>query len=637
MAVECPTKLFYTRKSKYEDIMENNEFMAMLAEGGFQVGALSKALYPEGVEVAEKDNLKAIEITQALLKSDNITIFEPAIQFGPYLVRVDIFVKNGNRFDLIEVKAKSYHSKESNFRGKRGGIEKSMKPYLQDVAFQKWVMQQAMPSALIRTFLMMPDKSKVAPINGINQIFKIKPDRTVDVRMPAGIDLYVIAQNLLYKLPVDEFTEEILSSPLHFGGGELAFQDACSSWAEAYAADRKIAPVIGAYCGQCQFKSSEDFSKSGFHECWKQANNWTDQDFEDGTVLDLWNSRKKQKFIESNRLKLTDINKSDLLKDDEDDEAGISGLTRGQRQALQVSEIPSDYDGGGFYFDKALYQVIKSEWRYPFHLIDFETSAVALPFYEGMRPYESVAFQFSHHILHENGKVEHIGEFLCVEPGEFPNYEFARALKNDLDKDQGSVFMWSHHENTILNSILRQLSEDPSPPIDAKELIAFIMTITKGGDREMVDLCKLAEKAFFHVDTKGSSSIKKVLPAVLKVSPKLREFYSKPIYGNADGFSSKNFTNMSWLNENGLVDPYAILKKYAGELLPDGAKESEEGETSVIADGGAATTAYSRLQFEDLNKQSRARIKEAMLRYCELDTLAMVMVLQGWEEALMND
>jgi hypothetical protein len=636
LAVECPTKLFYTGKPAYEDVMANNEFMAMLAEGGFQVGELSKALYPNGIEVTERNNLKAIAITEELLKSDCITIFEPAIAFGNYLVRVDILVKNGNHFDLIEVKAKSYDSVKSSLRGKRGGIETGMKPYLQDVAFQKWVLQQAIPSASISTFLMMPDKSKIAPIDGINQIFKINQNRSVNVRVPVDTDLKAIAQNILYKLPVDEFTQEILNSPLQFAGGEMPFAEACNTWALAYAEDRKIQPIIGAYCGQCQFKSNENAIRSGFHECWKQANNWTDTDFVKGTVLDLWNSRKKQKFIDSKRLKLTDIKTSDLLKDDEDAEAGINGLTRGQRQALQVGPIPEDYDCGGFYFDKPLYQVTKSEWKYPYHLIDFETSAVALPFYKGMHPYEAVAFQFSHHTLDSNGKVEHIGEFLCVEPGVFPNYEFARALKNDLERDDGSVFMWSHHENTILSTILRQLADDPSPPVDAKELMAFIMSITKGGDREMIDLCKLAEKSFFHSDTKGSNSIKKVLPAILKISPKLRLLYSKPIYGNAKGMSSKNFIDMAWLDANGQGDPYAILKKYAGDLLPAGAKESEEGETSIIADGGAATTAYSRLQFEDINQEGRDRIKEAMLRYCELDTLAMVMVLQGWDEAIQN-
>ena len=41
--------------------------------------------------------------------------------------------------------------------------------------------------------------------------------------------------------------------------------------------------------------------------------------------------------------------------------------------------------------------------------------------------------------------------------------------------------------------------------------------------------------------------------------------------------------------------------------------------------------AYARLQFEDLNKEARLRITDSLLRYCELDTLAMAMVVQAWD------
>jgi hypothetical protein len=41
--------------------------------------------------------------------------------------------------------------------------------------------------------------------------------------------------------------------------------------------------------------------------------------------------------------------------------------------------------------------------------------------------------------------------------------------------------------------------------------------------------------------------------------------------------------------------------------------------------------AYARLQFEDLGDEARLRIKDSLLRYCELDTLAMVMVVQAWD------
>ena len=46
--------------------------------------------------------------------------------------------------------------------------------------------------------------------------------------------------------------------------------------------------------------------------------------------------------------------------------------------------------------------------------------------------------------------------------------------------------------------------------------------------------------------------------------------------------------------------------------------------------GGAALTAYQRLQFEEIDSQERDRLQTALLKYCELDTLAMVMVWQAW-------
>ena len=38
LAVECPTKLYYTGKSEYANTNNENEFLAMLADEGFQVG-----------------------------------------------------------------------------------------------------------------------------------------------------------------------------------------------------------------------------------------------------------------------------------------------------------------------------------------------------------------------------------------------------------------------------------------------------------------------------------------------------------------------------------------------------------------------------------------------------------------------
>lgn len=636
LAVECPTKLFYTRKpTEYKDSMADDEFMAMLAEGGYQVGELAKKRYPSGVEIHETDHAIAESKTLALLQQENVVLFEPAIRVGKFFIRIDILVKKGNEFELIEVKAKSYNSATPEIEAARGNVSSGMLPYIQDVAFQTWVLRQAIPNADIRSFLMMPDKSINAPVDGVNQMFKITRNQGVVTKVPSVVDIKALGESLLAKVSVDRYVDIVLNEKLEYPGGPSSLADAAIKWAEAYEKDLKIAPVIGAHCGSCQFKNgSDDQLKSGFYECWKAATGISEQELKKGTVLDLWNFRRKAALIDRGSYKISQVLREDL--GDFEDEAGLNGLSRPQRQWLQVNGIPSDHPHEGFYLDDALVLHEMSKWNHPYHLIDFETSAVALPFHSDMHPYESVAFQFSQHILEADGSVSHANEFLCVEPGEFPNYAFARALKKALGNDNGTVFMWSHHENSILSAILKQLNEEANRPEDAEELSTFIKSLIKDGDRAMVDLCKFSEKVFFHPDTQGSNSIKKVLPAILKVSKKLQEIYSKQIYGAYEGIPSLNFTNHTWLTVNNgeVSDPYAVLKEYAEDLLPKGVNGEENGRASVIAAGGAAATAYARLQFEDLDAESRERIKSALLRYCELDTLAMVMVLQAWHDEI---
>ena len=134
----------------------------MLADGGFQVGELAKLMYPDGVDVKTKDVAAAITETSELLKRDAVTIFEPAIVHEGFLVRVDVLIKRGNVFEVIEVKAKSYSGDASEMVGARGGIKSNHLPYLQDVAFQKYVVQNAFPGSTVTAHLLMPDKSKTA-------------------------------------------------------------------------------------------------------------------------------------------------------------------------------------------------------------------------------------------------------------------------------------------------------------------------------------------------------------------------------------------------------------------------------------------------------------------------------------------
>ena len=46
-------------------------------------------------------------------------------------------------------------------------------------------------------------------------------------------------------------------------------------------------------------------------------------------------------------------------------------------------------------------------------------------------------------------------------------------------------------------------------------------------------------------------------------------------------------------------------------------------------------SAYESMQFEDLDDKIRNSIGKALLKYCELDTLAMVMIYEAWREDII--
>jgi hypothetical protein len=61
-------------------------------------------------------------------------------------------------------------------------------------------------------------------------------------------------------------------------------------------------------------------------------------------------------------------------------------------------------------------------------------------------------------------------------------------------------------------------------------------------------------------------------------------------------------------------------------------KRLVEAERSLLIDGGTAMMAYIREQSGTLSRDVQKKLRAELLSYCELDTLAMVIVLQGWLE-----
>ena len=652
LAMECPRKLFYTGK---EDVYKNKKiedtFLVALADGGHQVGELAKYYFPGGHDIKTLDKEKALNKTNELLKLENVIIYEAAICYKDFFIRTDILVKNGNNVELIEAKSKSGNSTTFNsfWNKNKNKITTEFEPYLQDVAFQKHVLSKAYPDFLITSFLIIVDKDAVCLTDGLNQKFKLikNEDNYNSVEVCSSLDSDDLANKILFRINVDEYCDHIYKENYTANNKLVSFESLIQFFADYYKRDENITCKPSSMCRKCEFKATRQDEKnglkSGFLECWKESFGLSSEEIRKGTILDIWylHYLKTKKFIEERRVTLSRVTESDISPKENKE----VGLSRSERQWLQVEKVQSN--DKSVYIDKESIAHEMNRWVYPLHFIDFETAIVPIPFNKGQHPYEMIAFQFSHHIVYENGRIEHKGEFISVEPGIFPNFNFIKALKKELENDNGTIFRYASHENTVLNVIHNQLKQNSSDVIDCEELCSFIKSITRSmgkpvegcnGDRSMVDMCKIVQNFYYDPATKGSNSLKYVLPAILNSSSYLKEKYSKPIYGAKGGISSLNYKDWVWveLDEKGrVIDPYKLLPRVFSDI-------SDEDNESLLSDiielnnGGIALTAYTKMQFTEMSDYERSAIEKALLKYCELDTMAMVMLYEGWKDFLKS-
>ena len=662
IALECPRRLYYAYDSNlYANQDLTDDFLISLAEGGFQVGELAKVYYgvkgDADIDVLGYD--EAVEKTKELFKNDTINIAEAAFRSGNLFVRADIVEKKGNDITLIEVKAKSWEPSEE-FIGKKGAVASDIRPYLYDVAFQKYVVIKALEELYpnekftVKARLMMADKSKVASVDGLNQMFRIckhenRSYAVADAKAWTEAAAVPEHERVLTAFDVDEYCDMIIAGQTAEQGQggfmeNMPFQEFVDLMSKHYCERIPFKPTLGKECFACPFYKTDKDDKDlrdGYKECWSECAHFTDADFDKPLIKELSGQYiRRDNYIKNGKYFMSELTYDDLARSKYSSAPGLDHL---QRKWLQIGiatgndDIKKDFGSflqDGIYLDTDGLKDEMATWTYPLHFIDFETSAVALPFYKGQRPYEQTAFQFSHHKVEmtSDGEytVTHASQYINTEKGFFPNFEFVRALKTALEGDNGTIFRYSHHENTILNKIKGQLER--SEEADKDELISFIESITKGGPRAMVDLAELVLKYYYHPLMKGSYSIKVVLPSVLNSSEYIKSRYSKAIYGTEE-MKSLNLKDKVWIkyDEDGttVLNPYKLLdpvSSYLNMTEEDMEKMETLGEEETIANGGAALAAYSKLQFTD-EKMTDA-LEKALLCYCELDTLAMVFI---WE------
>ena len=227
--------------------------------------------------------------------------------------------------------------------------------------------------------------------------------------------------------------------------------------------------------------------------------------------------------------------------------------------AAQKRQISFFLEDRGTYTEPEKIRAFLEKLSRPLYFLDFETMQPAVPFCRGTRPYAQIPFQYSLHILRENGELTH-REFLA-ESGTDPRRALAEALCRDIPADACVTAYNKAFECTRLRELAAAF------PDLAEHLAAVADHVT--------DLLEPFQKGwYYNRDMGGSFSIKSVLPAIYPGDPALD-------YHSLEG----------------------------------------------VHNGGEAMSLFPRIR--DMQPAEREKARECLLRYCELDTYAMVKV---WEE-----
>ncbi len=602
VARSCQTKLYY-RELGYPNTKEDDDYLRMLAEGGYMVETLAKLHYPEGVPLEYgSDPLVGAAATREAFKNESVTVFEATLLAGHRLARADIIQKRGSDFRLVEVKAKSFDSQENAarlsdgapnlFRGKRKpfAISEKWREYLEDVAFQVSVLSAMIGGAVVTPFLCLVDKAATTAIDGLPNWFKIERRESRDGKARAH---HAVFTGDVERARQDRCVVEIdVSSEVAELRTEVEAE--AGRFEASLSGDlRKLPAPLGFWCRDCEYRVEPGVQPSGFRECWGGLADATP------SVLDLYQGGRLkgsaaplvEELLQNKKASLLDVPEEACSKAD-----GSVGVINA-RQLVQLRHTRS----GQVWVGDELRPALQAA-QYPLHFIDFETSRLALPYHAGMRPYGLVAFQWSCHTLNRAGERPVHSEWINTEDT-WPNGKFAHALREAIG-EEGTVLAWATHEGSTMKEILREL---PAFGQANADLDGWINTLTES-DR-ILDLNQVTRENFFHPAMGGRTSIKVVLDALWKTDSAMRARFEE-ITGHA---ALPN------------ADPYAALPP----LVINGVRQQ-------VIEGTGAMRAYQAMMYgvERDDGEARKQWRDLLLQYCGLDSLAMVLIWEYWERTL---
>lgn len=135
---------------------------------------------------------------------------------------------------------------------------------------------------------------------------------------------------------------------------------------------------------------------------------------------------------------------------------------------------------------------------WPRYYLDFETVSMPVPIWAGTHPYQKLPVQWSCHIEHKDGRLDH--HAFLAEGLDDPRPQFAKTMI-DAVGSEGPIFVYK--QGFELGRI-RELARDFPEMAEALNAIA----------ERVVDLLPLTQDSYYHPAMMGSWSIKAVLPTI---------------------------------------------------------------------------------------------------------------------------
>lgn len=198
-------------------------------------------------------------------------------------------------------------------------------------------------------------------------------------------------------------------------------------------------------------------------------------------IIPYLSPRMKRELLDS---KIRDIN-------DVPDELPLNPMQRKIVNAIQKNKP---------YLDKTKLKDFLNSFVFPIYFLDYETYPLAIPIYNNYKTYQQMVFQYSLHIVYDDGVMEH-KEYLETETGD-PSRNLIKKLREDIG-ETGSVISWNKTFEMGRNEDMTRLYPEHSD---------FLKSVNK----RMIDLADFINKEMYiHPDFLGSWSIKNVLPVMV--------------------------------------------------------------------------------------------------------------------------